>query len=193
MADRSSSGAWDLNSKVITDGSTFRCGMCGTFPKTHEELLLHISNHLELSEELCEECGARFPNKTALIAHKKQHNSASNFPCRQCGHICQSKAGLWSHTRTHQVQKRIYQCQSCDKSYFFEGFLEFHLSQVHKTSTKQCILCPLVFDTFVSLQQHMLQEHECNLEGSWRKKPAKYTCTDEKNRTETEQDVIVID
>ena len=194
MADISSSGAWDLNSKVLTDGSTFRCGMCGTFPKTHEQLLLHISNHLKLSKELhiCEECSARFPNKTALKAHKKE-NHPGNFACSWCHVRCHSRGGLSSHARMHQVQKRKFACKHCDKKYIFQGHLEFHLSQVYKTRTKQCLLCPLICDTFVSLQYHMQEEHECNLDGSWRQKPAKDTCTDEKNRTETGQDVIVID
>ena len=116
-----------------------------------------------------------------LKMNEKVHRSKKRYPCEYCSMVCLTSFGLSSHVRYVHVlpQKRknekkdrkTFKCSHCEE-YMFKIDLEMHLKSIYTDRNPDCycLFCPANFSSYIDLQNHMEENHECNIEGSWRKK-----------------------
>lgn len=65
---------------------------------------------------------------------------------------------LRSHIKVHQGQKD-FDCEYCDKSYFFQAHLKRHVVSMHMKLKIDCELCQSSFVRKETYRNHIINQH----------------------------------
>jgi hypothetical protein len=132
---------------------------------THEKTL-----HSNERGCTCEKCGDTFQTKGALKRHMI-HLHTTEKPCicehvdinnKQCEYACKTPDKLRTHMQIH-LEKKRFQCDSCEKSYGQSKYLQHHVDTIHDLIFVpfECPEqeCPNEYKTYRGLWRHYLFIH----------------------------------
>ncbi|OAD58809.1 Zinc finger protein 26 [Eufriesea mexicana] len=114
----------------------------------------------------CDKCGMKFPMRSMLSRHKMSHNFNSWLRRKRlnAGHrlkVTPGKQGKQAQSQ-RPLQKRKYDCTSCDFNCSKKSTLTVHIRKKHRLSAVKedsrrifCIICNRKYDSQPSLNKHI--------------------------------------
>ena len=98
----------------------FKCEFCDYEAHTGKSLNEH-TNAVHLKQKYkCTICPKEYAYKHALAAHMRNRHDPNfkGHPCDKCEFLGQTQNILQHHKeKAHKSEKKVYQCENCDKSY----------------------------------------------------------------------------
>ena len=138
------------------DNDIFQCDNCTESCETAKELEDHTN---EMHSHKCEFCNTGYETGYALMLHKvnNHHNN-----CDYCGDLYNTAKEL----ENHLSEMHSSNCDMCDNAFSSEKELllhkKSHLINFNVTHTLKCTFCEERFETEVTLESHMKQQHILN-------------------------------
>jgi len=126
----------------------------------------HLAAHVKAQHERthkCEICQEKFLKWTAFRTHlASQHPKI--FKCSKCPRQFKSKHEFMVHKSTvHSDERSVFHCtyQNCDKEYFFEKNLKWHIQVDHEGKRFPCPVdgCDSVFKAKITQKRHIKNAH----------------------------------
>ncbi|XP_056912036.1 zinc finger protein 521 isoform X3 [Takifugu flavidus] len=124
--------------------------------------MLKQSSSRNVSEFICNQCGAKYTNLDLFQTHLKTHLDSlqPQLTCPQCNKEFPNQESLLKHVTIHfTITSTYYICESCDKQFTSVDDLQKHLLDMHTFVFFRCTLCQEVFDSKVSTQLHLAVKH----------------------------------
>lgn len=118
------------------------------------EYKMEMVNHMFV----CHLCGEQFHNFNLLNFHVNTH--IGKVVCENCGAGFVNQHSLATHKETHLL--KLYNCKQCDKSFFKNSQLKYHIQIVHlgrERKLKPCPKCAEAFREYSSLISHLRRVH----------------------------------
>ncbi|CAL7933991.1 unnamed protein product [Xylocopa violacea] len=109
----------------------------------------------------CKKCGVKFPTERMLKRHKVSHNLKSRLRRKRLNARHRLKLASQSRRRSQKpVEKRKYNCTSCDFGCNRKSTLTVHIKKKHKSIKEDsklisCIICSQTSDSQSNLNKHM--------------------------------------
>ncbi|RXM31883.1 Zinc finger protein Xfin [Acipenser ruthenus] len=162
----------------------YACEFCGKKFRTGQECRVHRRIHTGERPYRCSFCGLRFIQSGHLRGHLRVHGK--RYQCDKCKKVCDTLAELFKHKKVHkklgpqgdkaettaggegvpdggQGEDRLYECETCKKSFSLASHLQRH-SRSHAGQTAfKCSECGLVFGSARSLKMHWHKHRSFNL------------------------------
>lgn len=111
----------------------FLCDHCGRGFYDPVSLDGHVNTHEGLQPYKCKKCTKAFHHEGNKRRHERtcgDHKKDSDHMCEVCGQKFKAARYLKEHSNMH-TRKRTYQCEHCDRVYFFRQSLRKHVIQAH--------------------------------------------------------------
>ncbi|XP_063390994.1 zinc finger protein 572-like [Cydia fagiglandana] len=147
---------WRVHTKV----DPYKCAQCGERFKTYLKRLRHMqaSHGDSVTEYPCQYCDKKFAYAAYRTKHIRTiHLQSRPHKCQDCPYSFARRRDLDAHRASkHGVGEMKYQCTVCNKKFFFNTALKFHLN-VHNRHT--CTQCDAKFANEANLDAH-LKTHE---------------------------------
>lgn len=134
----SSHSALSMHRKLHAGVKAFTCLECGKSFIHKSELKRHQVMHTGVKPYQCSECHKRFSWSSALSTHRKTHVAEKSFKC-ECGKAFKTSNVFENHKKRMHSREKTYQCDQCDKRFFWRSALLIHL-KVHATG--KVLKCP---------------------------------------------------
>lgn len=126
-----------LKAKVVKkpkpDNSQSVCEECGSTFQNISHLKRHIQRkHRKDCYNLeCDKCGQKFLLNYDLKRHMTKHSSVRDFSCAICDQKFKTELSLKNHIKAlhsmNDKQERVFNCNFCDRSYFHQRHLDYHM------------------------------------------------------------------
>ncbi|XP_059167536.1 zinc finger protein OZF-like isoform X2 [Physella acuta] len=166
----------------------FNCAQCGKECQNAHKLRHHVKLHSK-QVVLCHICGKSFKDTTSIKRHVREHSGIRPYKCEMCGWASPRLNNLSKHLNTHlkplkclhcdqhfscdifldlhlskHSGEKPYQCDACDKGFFFPSALAIHKRRKHSDKSKEsrnhkCPICFAFFKRKFHLKRH-LRVHE---------------------------------
>lgn len=152
------------------------CDECGSKFKNNSHLKRHIQRKHRRDEYKleCDVCGSKFLLNYDLKRHMIKHSSYRQFSCEQCQQRFKTEVSLKSHIKVLHNQKhlkldRTFNCQFCERSYFHQRHLQYHMRKHTGDQRYKCELCipEKLFFYSDAVKWHNIRHHE---------QPAPFNC-----------------
>ncbi|XP_063543810.1 zinc finger protein 846-like [Cydia strobilella] len=147
---------WRVHTKV----DPYKCAQCGERFKTYLKRLRHMqAAHGDVvTEYQCQYCDKKFAYAAYRTKHVRTiHLESRPHKCQDCPYSFARRRELHAHRATkHGDGEMKYQCTVCNKKFFFNTALKFHLN-LHNRHT--CTQCDAKFTSNENLEAH-LKTHE---------------------------------
>lgn len=161
--------------RTKVNGQKCVCESCGSTFQNNSHLKRHIQRkHQKESHKFeCDQCGKKFLLNYDLRRHMAKHNSIRSFKCEICHQQFKWETTLKNHHKTiHDRlldQQRTFECQLCDRSYFHQRHLEYHMRRHTGDQRYKCSICvpEKLFFYSEAVKWHEIRFH---------KKPAPFNC-----------------
>lgn len=133
-------------SKLVEDKQSV-CDECGATFKNNSHLRRHIQRkHRKDSHKLeCDVCGSKFLLNYDLKRHMIKHSSNRDFSCNHCEQKFKTELSLRNHIKVlhNQNEKlsRTYLCKFCNRSYFHQRHLDYHMRKHTGDTRYKCDSC----------------------------------------------------
>ncbi|XP_064611571.1 zinc finger protein 423-like [Liolophura sinensis] len=113
--------------------------------------------HGEMSEHMCQQCGATFPSRDLLDSHVLTHRKT--YQCIKCQESFSSEYEIQIHVATHMIQEgNIHECKLCLKTFESPAKLQCHLIEhTYGSSEMRCHVCGSLFMRAVDIQAHAVE------------------------------------
>ncbi|OCT91308.1 PR domain zinc finger protein 15 isoform X2 [Xenopus laevis] len=111
----------------------------------------------------CNICSKVFRNSSNLSRHVRSHGDKL-FKCEECSKLFSRKESLKQHVSYKHSRNEVdgdyrYRCNTCEKAFRVQGFLEFHNCRTDDKSF-QCEMCYRFFSTNSNLSKHKKKHGE---------------------------------
>lgn len=113
----------------------------------------------------CKVCNSKFNRKDKLKRHAQTHNASRKYKCPFKDHMNCTKEfhrfdKLKLHIMTHGNIKP-FKCEICSNGFSRKEHLNAHIQKIHHggKSNLDCNTCDQKFDSFISLANHIKEEH----------------------------------
>ena len=107
----------------------WKCLFCNSEFELYDDFKEHIETHKDVF--ICIICGDHFPDSSARTFHIKIKHSREKlkkiYTCDICGHMKSEKEHLKLHMIKHTLDKNLYMCELCGKSYYLMTVRNFEL------------------------------------------------------------------
>ncbi|XP_069066872.1 zinc finger protein 721-like [Pleurodeles waltl] len=123
----SSHSALSMHRKLHAGVKAFTCLECGKSFIHKSELKRHQVMHTGVKPYQCSECHKRFSWSSALSTHRKTHVAEKSFICMECGKAFKTSNVFENHKKRMHSREKTYQCDQCDKRFFWRSALLIHL------------------------------------------------------------------
>ena len=151
---------------VITHSKgVFECEVCHKKLKNEHYLKSHSMIHTGEMPFECNVCGSKFNRKDKLKRHAQTHNASRKYKCPFKDHLNCTKEfhrfdKLKLHIMTHGNIKP-FKCDICSNGFSRKEHLNAHIQKIHHggKSNLDCNTCKEKFDSFISLANHIKEEH----------------------------------
>lgn len=82
---------------------------------------------------ICLTCKSYFTHSSNLVRHRREQHSSFGFTCRYCHKEFKRKESYDGHLNTHSenVDRKLYECSSCEKKFFGQRQLRTHKARAH--------------------------------------------------------------
>ena len=82
---------------------------------------------------ICLTCKSHFTHSSNLVRHRREQHSSFGFTCRYCHKEFKRKESYDGHLNTHSenVDRKLYECSSCEKKFFGQRQLRAHKARAH--------------------------------------------------------------
>ena len=120
-----------LTSHVNTnhkDIRLFQCTVCQKAFHTKGNLRNHGVVHTGEKLFKCPNCQKLYAWQSSLDYHMKTQHSETQetFACDICDRVCLTKGNLQVHLKTHLLERKVYKCRTCEKSFLHKISLLHH-------------------------------------------------------------------
>ncbi len=139
----------------------FKCGQCSRAYLNEANLKRHFRTHTGQKDFVCMVCNAAFNTKSELKLHSLKHSGIKRHKCHICNASYKVSHGLKHHlANKHGLDKIIYTCDTCSKSFISKTGLNRH-KLTHDIANKKhkCTLCEHTTFTKSELRGHILAKH----------------------------------
>uniref|UniRef100_A0A1I8PJW3 Uncharacterized protein n=1 Tax=Stomoxys calcitrans TaxID=35570 RepID=A0A1I8PJW3_STOCA len=140
--------------------------------ETRYDIDRHIRYHNAPQQLKCETCCKVYSSEQYLRSHKRNvhtskitdknakdiHKLQGKYRCCKCSKDFATKLHLYSHNR-HVHKPKIFECNSCEKSFRSPDALREHLASHRGEKTYGCSICPKAFTWRSDFWQHMRKSH----------------------------------
>ena len=145
----------------------YKCDKCATELKSNRSSNRHRAMHRLEKHIKCSYCTKTFKHSDNLKMHLIFHTGERTFKCRQCN--CNKSfytiGHLNEHVRHHHsniASKERFNCEYCDKGFYYPVQLLVHSRGKH---TKKCKICTKTFVRESHLNTHLKNKHSDLEEG----------------------------
>ena len=144
------------------------CDECGSRFKNNSHLKRHIQRkHRKDSYKLkCDVCDTKFLLNYDLKRHMIKHTSHREFCCDQCQQMFKTKLSLNNHIKVlhnkNPMMDKAFTCQFCERSYFHQRHLQYHMRKHTGEQRFKCELCipEKYFYYSDAVKWHKIRQHE---------------------------------
>ena len=148
LCDKVCASAVSLRSHIRTthmDTTPFQCGKCKKYFGDNSTYNAHLKVHAAKAARFpCDQCDRDYPDQGRLNSHKKVHDISTHVQCRFCGKDISQKKNLATHEKTCPQQPggkdaavKDVLCPHCDKTFYHQKDLCYHLNNSHTSRAKQ--------------------------------------------------------
>ncbi|XP_022831027.1 uncharacterized protein LOC111359658 [Spodoptera litura] len=159
--------------RVIHDGLSYPCPICGKLFQWKRNLYRHTRNHRERAAGAlheCRDCGKTFASRDCYNNHmrlSKRHvaDEALQHACTYCDKKFPTKWCLTDHVDWDHLKRIKYQCSSCFKPFKTAKILVAHVKNIHEGKKKEvegehlCEICGKSYRTVKRLKGHVWAMH----------------------------------
>ncbi|XP_061725612.1 zinc finger protein 160-like [Cydia pomonella] len=142
--------------RVHTKTDPYKCAQCGERFKTYLKRLRHMqaAHGDSVTEYPCQYCDKKFAYAAYRTKHVRTvHLEARPHKCADCPFSFARRRELAAHRASkHGDGELKYQCHVCDKKFFFNTALKFHVN-LHNRHT--CTQCDAKFTSNENLEAHL--------------------------------------
>ena len=134
------------------DNTDLQCRICNRHLATKLRLQVHMAMHRNDASLKCHECDKQFKNKQQLFYHMEKH---VELECNVCSAKCNDLSVLDDHMGTHIDGPKQFQCDRCDKSFYFAKLLTRHKKNHEMQFSVACSVCDKLCVNKKALLRHM--------------------------------------
>ncbi|XP_055525287.1 zinc finger protein 275 isoform X4 [Wyeomyia smithii] len=142
------------------------CPICGkNFERNPFYLETHMKFHRKEKDFQCDQCEKAYFTKHDLRNHKSTVHSSHTLLCGYCGKSFGTRQAFTRHQLIHDDSTNAYHCTFCPKSYPNAGSLKYHVMKHTGEKGSRCELCGHEFRFRYMLTQHLIRNHNIEIEG----------------------------
>lgn len=132
----------------------YKCKICALTYDNIASLKTHIRRKHD-KRCYCKICDKRFDNYELYT----QHFEMSDPVCKECGLVCTNHTNLAEHKDSEHANEMKVFCHECGDKFKNMNRLKLHIIQVHEKKTFRCDKCDKVMNTNDGLRNHIKKKH----------------------------------
>ncbi|XP_055525290.1 zinc finger protein 134 isoform X7 [Wyeomyia smithii] len=157
---------WDCGQQFPNLSRKRICPICGkNFERNPFYLETHMKFHRKEKDFQCDQCEKAYFTKHDLRNHKSTVHSSHTLLCGYCGKSFGTRQAFTRHQLIHDDSTNAYHCTFCPKSYPNAGSLKYHVMKHTGEKGSRCELCGHEFRFRYMLTQHLIRNHNIEIEG----------------------------